>query len=138
MAAQTFAGSRARFKINGEKVGFAAGISGEESIDYEPVDVLDLINTLEHVPVGYRCNFNAQMFRVVGQSLKNLGIFPLESNILTSGDLEASIEDTVAGRTAYLFTGVKATTKSFDINARGLVSEQVGFTAIRVKDESEV
>ena len=138
MATKTFAGARARFKINGEKVAFAGGVSGEESVDYEPVDVLDLIEVMEHCPVGYRANMNANVFSVVGMSLKNLGIFPIEANILTSGALEASIEDTVTGKTAYLFQGVKASTKSFDLSARGLVTENIAFNAIRVLDEAQV
>ena len=138
MPSIVFAGARARFKINGQKVAYAGGVSGEESIDYEPVDVLDLIEVLEHVPIGYRANLNANVFRVIEASLKNLGIFPLESNILASGALEASIEDNQTGRTAYLFQGVKASTKSFDLSARGLVTENVAFVAIRVLDESEI
>jgi len=81
---------------------------------------------------------NANVFRVVGQSLKNLGIFPLESNILTTGDLEASIEDSVTGRVVALFQGVKAQAKSFDLAARGIVTENISFVAIRVMDESQV
>jgi hypothetical protein len=32
MATRTFAGARARFKINGQKVAYAGGVSGEEAI----------------------------------------------------------------------------------------------------------
>lgn len=138
MASRGFAGARARFKINGEKVAFAGGVSGEEVTDYENMDVLDLIETLEYVAVGYRASLQANIFRVVGQSLKVLGIYPKERNILTSGDLEASIEDTVISRTAELFQGVKATSRNFDIGARAQATQNVSFVAIRVMDESEV
>ena len=138
MPSTVFAGARARFKVNGQKVAYAGGVSGEEAIDLEPVDVLDLIEVLEHVPVGYRANLNANVFRVVGQSLKNLGIFPLETNILASGALEASVEDSQTGRTIALFQGVKASTKGFDIAARGLVTNNISFVAIRCLDEAEV
>lgn len=99
---------------------------------------MDLLEVSEHVPVGYRASLNANVFRVIGQSLKNLGIFPLESNILTSGALEASIQDKITGRTAYLFMEVKAATKTFDLSARALVTENISFVAIRVMDEAEV
>jgi len=139
MAARTLSGARARFKINGEKVAYAGGVSGEESVDHEPVDVLDLIEVLEHVPIAYRANLNANVFRVVGASLKVLGIFPQEENILTTGELEASIEDTIEeGRIAYLFQGVRAASKSFDLGARNLVTENISFVAIRSLDESRV
>lgn len=135
-----FGGARARFKINGNKVAYAGGVSGEESVDHEPVDVLDLVETLEQVPVGYRASLNTNIFRNVGASLKNLGIFPLNSNILTSGALEAAIEDTTSGggRTAYLFQGARAASKTFDMSARALVTESLSFVCIRCLDESQV
>ena len=136
MASRVLSGPRARFKINGQKVAYASGVSGEESIDLEPVDVLDMIEVLEHVPVAYRCNLNTHLFRVVGASVKNLGIFPKNENILTSGVLEASIEDTILQRPAYLFQGVRAAQKTFESPARGLVSENMNFVGIRCLDES--
>lgn len=97
-----------------------------------------MLEVLEHVPVAYRCSLNANLFRVIGASLKGLGIFPLNENILTSGALEAAIEDKQTGRTAYLFQGVKAATKTFDLSARSVVTENVAFQAIRVLDESQI
>ena len=72
-------------------------MSGSESIDYEPVDVLDLLEVKEFVPVAYRATLSAQIFRVIGKSLKRLGIFPEEKNILTTGDLTCHIEDSLDG-----------------------------------------
>jgi len=138
MPTKTFSGARARLKINGEKVAYAGGVSGEESVDHEPIDVLDLLEVLEFVPVAYRASMNANIFRVVNQSLKNLGIFPQNTNILTSGALEAAIEDSQTQQTTYLFQGVKAAGKTFDIAARAPTSENINFVAIRVLDESQV
>lgn len=133
-----FGGARARFKINGRKVAYAGDVSGEETIDNEAVDVLDLIETLEHVPVGYRCSLNTRVFRNTNRSLKNLGIFPKNDNILTSGVLEAAIEDTEVNVTTALFQGVRAASKSFDVGARALVTEALSFQAIRCLDESMI
>lgn len=137
MASQTFSGARAIFLINSVPVAFAGGVSGDETIDYEPVDVLNLLEVREHVPVAYRTTLNAQVFRVIGESLKKLGIFPLQDDIITSGDLEAAIVDKVSGQTMALFQGVRCSGHSFDVTARGIVQENVTFVAIRVKDEFE-
>jgi len=136
--AEVFAGVRSRFKINGQKVAYAGGVSGEESVDMEPVDVLDFVEVLEYVEVGYRTSLNANVFRVLTKSLKNLGIFPIHTNILTNGALTASVEESATGRTAYHFIGVKATTKNFDMAARGIVTENVAFVATRCIDESTI
>lgn len=136
---QTFVGARARFKINGNKVAFAGGVSGEENIGYEPVDVLDLLSVYEHTPTSYLANLNANVFRVIGQSLKQLGIVPFESEILTSGAMEAAIDDAkITGRTAYLFMGVRASGQQFNVEARSHVTTSVSFVAIRCLDESQI
>jgi len=135
---QVFSGPRARFKLDGKTVGYAGGVSGEETIDYEPVDVIDLLEVKEHVPVAYRATLNAQMFRIIGNSLKAQGVFPTPSKILNSVSMTAAIEDAeITGKTIAMFTGVRTAGHTFDITARGLVSENVTFVAIRVADESE-
>jgi len=136
-ASKTFSGARAIFLIQHVPVAFAGGVSGEEMIDYEPVDVLNLLEVREFVPVAYRTSLNAQVFRVVGTSLKQLGILPHQDDIITSGDLEASIQDHVTRETIQLFQGVRCAGHSFDITARGIVSENVTFVAIRTLDETE-
>jgi hypothetical protein len=130
-----FSGARARFKFGGVTVGYAAGVSGEETIDYEPVEVLDLLEVREHVPVAYRCSLNAQIFRIIGDSLKKQGIFPKTEDIITSNALDAAIEDAPYRNTMALFTGVRTAGHTWDVAARGIVSENVSFVAIKVTDE---
>lgn len=137
-ASKTFSGARAIFLINAAPVAFAGGVSGEETIDYEPVDVLNLLEVREYVPVAYRTSLSAQVFRVVGDSLKKLGILPRQEEIITSGDLEAAIQDKVTGSTISLFQGVRCSGHTWDVTARGIVMENVNFVAIRVLDESEL
>jgi hypothetical protein len=135
---QVFSGPRARFKLDGVTIAYAGGVSGEETIDYEAVDVLDLLEVKEHVPVAYRATLNAQLFRIIGNSLKAQGVFPRVSEIITSVALTAAIEDAeLTGQTMALFTGVRTAGHTFDVTARGLVSENVNFVAIKVQDESE-
>jgi len=137
-ASKTFSGARALFLINSVPIGFAGGMSGSEEIDYEPVDVLNHLEVSEHVPVAYRCSLNAQVFRVVGSSLKALGIIPRLEDIITSGDLTAAVQDSVTGATVAMFTGVRASSQNFDVTARGLVQTAVSFVAIRHYDEWEL
>lgn len=151
MPSHTFSGARAVFYIdNGGgpvPVAFAGGVSGEELIDYEPIDVLGLLEVREHVPVAYRTSLNAQIFRVVGDSIKQQGIMPRQDEIITSGDMEALVRDagvaklgsaTQLGKTTVqLFQGVRCSGHTFDITARGIVQLNVNFVAIRTVDELE-
>lgn len=137
-ASKTFSGARAVFLINSAPVAFAGGVSGEENITWEPVDVLSLLEVREFVPTSYVVSLNAQVFRVVGQSLKQLGILNRQEDIITGGDLEAAIQDTVTRQTICLFQGVRCSGHSWDVTARGIVQENVTFVAIRCLDESEL
>lgn len=134
-----FSGARAIFKINQNEIGYASGVNGSESIDYEPVEVLDLLQVKEFVPVAYRATLSAQIFRIIGNSLKKQSIFPRNNmdTILTSGDLTCSVQDRMTGETMANFLNCKAQEHSFDITTRGIVSENVNFVTIKMMDESD-
>ena len=145
--AEVFTGARARFVIDGTTVGYCAGVSGEEAVDYEPINTLHYLEVREHVPVSYRCSMNAAFFRLVGSPLKaysgrdgkegNLKIFPILEEVLSAGVLECAIQDK-SNRTIALFEDVRAASKTFDVSNRGVVSENCSFVAIRQKDESTI
>ena len=131
-------GARARFMIEGKRVGYATDVSFTEEIQFEEVDELDNIEAVEFVPVGYRVRFTASIVRIVGHSLKALSIFPRVENILTSGVLTVAIEDPVTGQIILTLEQVKAENYNYNIPARGIAVQNVQFNAIRARDESEV
>lgn len=139
-------GARARFLINGVKVGFATNVSVSETITYEPVQVLDNIQVQEHVPTGYDVTLSMSRIRIVGKTLKSQGFFPSVganaeehlSNVLTNGELVCVLEDNETGTILGTFEQCKVQSHNWTINARGIVGNDVTFVCIRVKDESEV
>lgn len=141
-----YTGARARFSVEGKIVGYARNVSGSESIEYQPVEVLDNIEVEEHVPIAYRVTLTAGMFRIVGETLKSNGLFPVNGkdssdhllNILLTGELNAQLEDVVTGKIVAQVTQVKVATRNFTVDARGIVGEDVEFVAIRMQDESEI
>lgn len=139
-------GARARFSLNGVKVGYARNVALSEAIDYRETETLDNIEVEEFVPVGYRVTFSASTFRVIGETLKRAGWFPATgantddhlSNILVQGSMTATIEDSKTSRIIATVEQVKIASHNWTINARDIVGEDVEFVAIRVLDESEV
>lgn len=139
-------GARARFSINGVKVGYARNVTLGEEIEWQPLECLDNVEVEEHVPIAYRVSFSASKFRIVGETLKSLGYFPKVGantdehlqNILTAGDLTATLEDSKTGKLISTVEQVKIASHNWTTDARGIVGEDVTFVAIRVKDESEV
>ena len=143
---RSFTGARARFSIEGRKVGYATNCAGSTEIEYQPIEVLDNIEVEEFVPVAYRVTFTASRVRIVGDSLKSEGFFPSSGstpeehlqNILLQGDMVATIEDSKTGNIMMTLEQVKIQSYNWTLNARGLVGEDITFVAVRMKDESEV
>lgn len=141
-----FTGARARFSLEGTKVGYARNVSVTEEIQYDAVEILDNIEVEEFVAVAYRVTFTASQFRVIGETIKSQGWFPNTGNnteehlenILVTGDLVATVEDTKTSKIFATIEQVKVASHNWTIDARGVVGEDLTFVAIRVKDESEV
>jgi hypothetical protein len=143
---QAITGARARFSINGVKVGFARSVNLNENVDYRPLETLDNIRIVEHVPVGYDCALTCEQFKIVDKTFKARGFFPKAGqdssqhllNILLQGELTATIEDVVTGKLLATVERCRVATTNYTINARDITGENVTFVAILVKDESEV
>ena len=141
-----FTGARARFSINGVKVGYARNVNINETIQYDAVEVLDNIEVEEFAPTAYRVNMTASMFKIIGETVKSLGWFPQTGtnssehleNILTTGDLTATIEDSKTGKIVATVQQVKVEGHNYSVDSRGIVGNDVTFNAVRVLDESEV
>jgi hypothetical protein len=147
-----FSGARARFSIDTKIVGFATNCTGSEEIQYEPVQVLDHIQTVEFVAVGYTVTFSASRVRLIGNaadihgSLRGpMNAFPKLGqhdgdfllNILNLADLQCQIEDTVSGKIFMQLEQVKVASHNWAITPRGIVGEDINFVAVRMKDEAE-
>jgi len=137
MASKVVTGSRVVFRVNGVKVAFANAVSLNENIEREPVDELDKLETTEHPAIAYRTDFSVDMFRVSGQSVKQLGLMPTLEGILEAGVLQAEFVDTATGNTLALLENVVLTTRSVNIPARGIARETLNFVATRLRDEAE-
>ena len=134
-------GARAKLMLGGADVMHCTNVTYSEEIQYDPVEVLDLLEVAEHVPVRYRATFSAQWVRVVTNSIKlrdGVSIMPKLEDILTSAELTGTIEDNVTNSVIANIERVKASRYSINIGATGIVMNDVEFVCIRIKDESEI
>lgn len=147
-----FTGARARFTINGKLVAYATQVSGSDEIIYDGLEVLDNFQVVEFVPLGYRVNFSAGRTRLIGSSADSHGslrgimeAFPKLGksaadhlrNTLNQADMSCQIDDTKSELIFMLLEGVKIASRSFSIQPRGIVNEEIGFVGIRMFDEAE-
>lgn len=141
-----FTGARARVIVEGAAFGFATNVSASEEIQYDPVEILDNIEVQEFVPIAYRVSLSASRVWVVGETLRKQAFFPKGGgssnerlrNILTQKDMNLLIEDNQSGSAIALFEQVRVASHNFTIAARAIVSQDVNFVCIRMKDQSEV
>jgi hypothetical protein len=140
-------GARARFLINGKKVGYATNVTVTETIENQPVEALDNIEVEEFVPIAYRVALTAAKIRIVRETFKSEGYFPKTgaspqehlTNILNQADMTCTLEDSKSPGTLLMTVQqVKIAERNMRVDARGLVGEDVTFNAVRMLDESEV
>ena len=75
MQSQVFSGARAVFKLGGDPVGYALGTNGTTGINYNPIQVLGHLEVLEHVPVAYTVELNANLARLASSRLSRYSRF---------------------------------------------------------------
>lgn len=135
-----FTGSRARLSIDGVKVALAMNCTYGEEIQHDPIEPLDTFSVAEHVPISHRVNFTAQMVRVILSAIKNrdgVVIFPRVQDILSRGEMTATIEDPTTGTILANVQRVRAARYTQNIS-RAIVLTDCEFVAIRIQDESEL
>jgi hypothetical protein len=134
-------GARARLSIDGVKVALCMNVAYGEEIEHQPVEPLDQFDVAEFVPIAYRCSFSCQMMRIITNTIKNrdgIVIFPTLANILTRGEMTATIEDNQTGTIIANIQRVKCSGYNNNVGARGIVMKDCQFNAIRVVNESEL
>lgn len=137
---KVFTGARCRLLIEGVQVAYATGVNYGESIQMEPVEVLDQLDVAEYVPVAYRVSFSASWVRIALDPIKKRGgikLFPKLSEILTAPELTAAIEDSVTGSTLATVHRVKASDYTANVGTKSIVLTDAQFTAIRITDEND-
>ena len=133
-----FSGPRALIYANGNiLVGYATGISGSETIQNVRNDVLGDIFTKDIEPVGISVQFTVDKVRLIQQSLQVLGVWPRGGTIdyINFPELQFDVYDQVGDQSIYRILGAKPETRSFRVDARGLLTLNATFQAKRLLDE---
>jgi hypothetical protein len=127
-------GAKAKFTIDGKVIAYASNVSYNENIQYEAINVLDVLNVLEHAEVGYTVDMQCQSFRVPNQSVKQLGIMKSLPQLLTQGVMDSMVTDP-DGNIILLMTGTKIQARQTTVDARGVMTETWSFVGLQAKDE---
>ena len=132
---QVVHGARAYITVDGRPAGYAQGVSAGISYDQVPIDVLDDLETVEHVTTAYRVDsLSAEFVALVKQSLIDAGIRPEQADALNSRTLTLEIKDRPQDQPLMVFEGVKFRSENFSVRKGQVTSRQVSFVALRMRD----
>ena len=127
-------GARVYLRINGKKVGYMTSVDGGENIEFQPVEVLDNLEVVEHVPVRYTVNLSASRVFLVNASLKKAGIFESVRGILSRQVFTLEVVDRVEGKVIQTFEGVRASSNSWSFEKGQISFNRMEFVAQRIRD----
>lgn len=134
-----FTGPRARLLIQGELIGYCVGISISETIEYQPIDPINSIHTIEHAEVAYRVTGTLDFVRIVNLSSIQKGYWgKIQQMIAGLPELTMVVQDSVTEETLYTVIGFKPETKNFRVEGRTLAGENVTFVGQVVMDEVHI
>jgi hypothetical protein len=129
-------GARGYLTVGGKTVGYVQSVSWQEGTEFQPLDVLDNLETEEHVPVAYTVSGSVSLVKVVDRSLKRAGIQTPIAQVLGAGTLTIEIKDRPTDQATNIIEGVRFSTKSGNMAKRQITVENLQFVALRMRDES--
>jgi hypothetical protein len=132
-------GARALFFINGQKVGYATGVSANETLRQIPVEALGDVYVKEHELVAVMVTMQADFVRMKASSLQEKGVWPrgttLEMLAFNDVTMTAEIVDQTTGETIYKVDEVVAETQSWRIDKNSVLMVNASFRGIRMRDD---
>ena len=118
---KVFSGPKGSLKLNGIKVAFVGSVNVTEENTLTDVDVIDQLDVAEHAETGHKCSFTCNLFKVDGNSAKQLGLSPDNlSDILSQPELTMEIYNSADDRVEYTMSGVKWSGGTGSVDARGV------------------
>ena len=143
MAQKVLTGARARLFLNGKKLGFAMGVTVTENISQERIITLDNIRTTEFATTGITCQMRCRIYKIPNEDLVTSGLWvqagttPDEHKrlLLNFDPLTADVFDSFTNTYVMKVVGLVPTSRTFNVEARGVVVSDVTFEGISAGDE---
>ena len=142
----TLHGARAVFSLGGVRAGYAQNVAYSSSYQLSPIQTLSSIEVVAFVPTSYTCTLTCNNFRLVGTTLRSLGLWPKLGvnpqdhlrNLANIAEITAHIEDIQTNTIIMLAEGVRVESESVSVSAGNLVASDVSLVCRRLKSEDEL
>ena len=141
----TLTGSRVNFMLEGNLVGFASNLSYSHNYTLAPLNVIGSIETIQHIPVQYQAGITFNNFRVLGRTLRTLGLWPrIGKNptdhmmaLIQIPELTAVCEDVVTQTIILIAEGVRIESSAVQMAANSLMQEDISCVCRRILLEGD-
>lgn len=145
MTLNVFTAPRCKLTFNGVAVALAKSVTVQEETRYDPIDVLDSIETLDHEPVAYTCSMSAGHLVAIGTTLEALALTALKGanpaehlrNLLALKTLTAQLEDSAGGTVVGRVFGVRIASKNMALSPGQSMARDINCVATRFVEASE-
>lgn len=139
---RAFAGARAKIFAEGAagkvQVGFATGVSGQENIQLQRIDVLGDIDSTEIEPVGRTVSFTCDYVRMLDNSVQEQGIFPRGGTevVIQFEELTFEVFDDIDDKARWIIEGAKSESRSWRVDRSGVMTGSITYQARKLHDEA--
>jgi hypothetical protein len=135
-----FSGPRAKIFVTGAagrlEIGWATNVSGTVTSQNVRIDTLGSAFSREIEPVGVVVTFSADVVRILDTTLVDLGVDPTQgdtTNYVNFPPLEVDVYDEVGDSVVESISGARMSQRTWSVQARGIMSEQVAFEATKIR-----
>ena len=130
-------GASCVFKINGIEIGYATGVSAQETVEYAPIDILGEIDVVGHEPIRRTVSMSASFVRIKLEALGAIGIWPRGDRdvVLNWQPMVAELVDQNSGEVLYTMDGVYPQTQNWQVQKGTVVTVNATFYARRMYNE---
>jgi hypothetical protein len=132
---RTITGAKALFTINATPIVYASSCSYEWAHTVTPVQGIDQITVDEQAETGMTIAFSCSTFRVFKRSAISLGLQPKLRTLLQQPEMVVALYDRTTNDLLLRIEGVKLTSRSGNLDARGVWTETLSFVGRTASDE---
>lgn len=123
---------------SGTPIGWATGVSAQETLEYAPIDVLGEIDVYGHEPVRRTVSMSASFVRIKNDGLVTQGAWVAgdTASVLGFGPMDCVLFDSIGGTPLFKLEGVYPQTRNWQIQKGSVITVNATFYARTMSSES--
>ena len=135
---QVLHGARMWVAVDGKMLGYCPNVSMSRQTNFGPVDVLDNIETEEHVPLSYTVSGSFGAIAVVNRTMIERGVMVALEGILANPTKVFTLMDRPSDSAQWTLEGVSLSGDSLSLGKGQITTVSFNWVALRRRDRKGV